>query len=269
MGVMARNLLPNIPLDSLGNHLVRSSFRADQSPLLSDRYAGNWDIMLPTVLNNAAGNLPLATLSISLRTWYNGSSVSAVPPFLDASGPGGAALNPFNVTEMIGFPGTYSYVAFAQVRFLHSAVSRGCWRGSGFFIILQGSLTKPWVPVTCTDRINLVSILDVGYTSGSCPTLAELFTPIQGTTGPTYVRQGVWNGTLACPANNCGAPLRGTCVCGTCVCAPGWDGSSDCSVPFHGDAYSLLFATDPLYQTRYGGLAVVDQRQQVRIVILQ
>jgi hypothetical protein len=115
LGTMAISLLPNVPRDSLGTPLVRSALRADQSPLLSPVFSAS-DTLLPAVLNDAAGNLPLATLSVGLRTWNTASGTfeTAVPPILDASGVGGAARNPFNVSMTRGAPGTYSFVVFVQ-----------------------------------------------------------------------------------------------------------------------------------------------------------
>lgn len=244
LGAMATSLLPNIPTDSLGTPLIRSALRTDQSPLLSPVFAAG-DVLLPAVLNNVAGGLPLATLSAGLRTWDGiGYGSGTVPPILDASGVGGALLHPFNVSMARGAPGSYTLVAFAQ-----------------------GFLTQPWVQITCVDLINAVVVQDVGYANLTCPSAPAAYAPDGGSqtpgSPPNYISLGLLNVSLTCP-HDCGAPLRGACVCGTCVCAPGWDGSADCSVPFHADGFSLVFATDPLYASRYGGLAVVDQRQQVR-----
>ena len=123
LGAMATSLLPNIPTDSLGTPLIRSALRTDQSPLLSPVFAAG-DVLLPAVLNNVAGSLPLATLSVGLRTWDGASYGSAtVPPILDASGVGGALLHPFNVSVARGAPGSYTIVAFAQASL---SVQEGC-----------------------------------------------------------------------------------------------------------------------------------------------
>ena len=153
-------------------------------------------------------------------------------------------------TEVIAaiMPSATNPAALALPRLAVAAGAPGVYR----FVAVAGGVTSPpWTPVACTDGVDTVVVHD--WAGGAdCPADHDIYSedlqPL--TTSPASV--------CAANCNN-----HGVCICGVCVCAAGWDGAADCSRAFDADAFSILFATDAQYATKYAGLPVLDVREQM------
>lgn len=168
LGVTARVLQPSVPTGILGVPLIRSPLDVASSPLLNT----NSDKYIMGSLNPWV-SLPAASLSVflkgqgplTLQAWGAAGPPGSLPPLI----------------QRVGFPGTFSYVAFSQ-----------------------GVSSLPWTPVTCTDPVNLLLGIDMRMIPGiTCPAPVSIFAP----NGGGYPVASVYD-SHPCPPNNCGGLLR-------------------------------------------------------------
>lgn len=243
----------------LNQPLIRSALDITTSPLLQPSPSETdpdlqkpLDSSLPSVFSTAAGSLPLASVSSTLRSKFNGRYVRSDFIFMSVGGANDTQL-PLNIAQAAGAPGTFSYVVYSQVcvtAFLDEA-EQSC---KLFNRPLQGIISSPWTPVNCVDSLSNAVLISQDYGTGSCPSDVPIYDVTQGAT-IMYTPTSASDNTV-CP-NACSTV--GTCVCGVCVCPPGADGAADCSLSFQGDAFAQTFGTDSFqYKSRWGGMVVFD-----------
>ena len=185
LGVSGRVLPTSVPSLVFGIPQFRSPLDISASPLLNP---GGDEFLMGSL--NPWVDLPVATIGATLSAGADISTQnqtwSGSPPFVmqawGSSGlPYGVQDSP--VVQLPGFPGSYSYVAFAQ-----------------------GISSLPWTVTTCVDSINTVLAFDAGTLPNlTCPSNVPIYAP----TPPfgTYSLVTSYN-PRPCPVNNCGWPLQ-------------------------------------------------------------